>query len=634
MPENAVFFLPDEIEVTVPAGQTLLQAALKAGITLRGACGGKGVCGRCRVQVQSGAVTPAGTGKITPEEVAAGWVLACRTVPEGRVTVYIPEASRLTEHRVLLEEREAGVLAAVEGEAAELDPLFRREVLELSAPTLTDNTDDYGRLTWSLQHGWGVGNIWTGCRVLRDLARLLREADWRVAVDLAAVDGWTEIQGVKPAGKGDGAAYGLAVDIGTTTVAVELVNLENGTVSGRAGTYNRQAAFGDDVISRIVYATEVSGGRAELQQAVIETINGLAGELLQMKDLTPHDVRAVVCAGNTTMIHLFLGLDPTHIRLEPYVPLANVPPAVRAGELGLAVYPEAWVYCLPGVASYVGGDITAGIKVTGVAEADPLTLFLDIGTNGEMVLGNREWLVACACSAGPAFEGSGITCGMRAVAGAIEAVRVLPGGFEVVYRTVEDAKPLGICGSGLIDALSSLYQAGVIDRGGRFVRGLDTPRFREGAEGPEFVVAWGNETGHGEEIVLTQADIQNLMRAKAAIFAGFRTLLATVALEVEMVERVFIAGGFGRFINVRDAVAIGMLPDLPVERYTYVGNSSLTGARMALLSRKVWEETKEIARRVTYVELSVGNRFMEEFVSALFLPHTDMTLFPSLQKGT
>ncbi|WP_334110050.1 ASKHA domain-containing protein, partial [Thermodesulfitimonas autotrophica] len=415
-------------------------------------------------------------------------------------------------------------------------------------------------------------------------------------------------------------------------VAAELVDLSTGSVVATAGTYNRQAAFGDDVISRIIYATETAGGQAALREAVTETVNGLVGELLRLRGLNPEDVRAVVCAGNTTMVHLFLGIDPTYIRLEPYIPAVNMPPPVRAAELGLAAHPEAWVYCLPGVASYVGGDITAGIKVSGIAAAEPLSLFLDIGTNGEMVLGNQEWLMACACSAGPAFEGSGITCGMRAVSGAIETVRVLPGGFEVIYRTVGGEKPLGICGSGLIDLLASLHQAGVIDRSGRFVPGQESPRVREGSEGLEFVLAWENETGTGREIFVTQADIQNLMRAKAAVFAGIRTLLANVGLPLEAVEKVFIAGGFGRFLNIRDAIAIGMLPDLPLERYTYIGNSSLRGARLALLSQAVWEEMKAIARRVTYVELSVGNRFMEEFMSALFLPHTDLSLFPSLGK--
>lgn len=630
MTGNSVLFLPDNLEVEISPGLTLLQAAANAGITLRGACGGKGVCGRCKVQVESGNVTLTGASKITPEEAAAGWVPACRAVPEGDAVVFIPEASRLVEHRVLLEERQAGVLAAVEEDLVAVAPLFRKEVLRLSEPTLADNTDDYGRLIWTLRRERGIKVAWTSRRILKDLPGVLRDANWHVSVDLAKIDGGFEIQAVKPAGKRRKDVFGLAVDIGTTTVAVELVNLKTGKVVGTNGTYNRQAAFGDDIISRIIYATETAGGRAELQKAVVETMNGLVTELLRWKNLSPRDVRAVVCAGNTTMIHLFLGLNPTYIRLEPYVPSVNLPPPVKAAELRLKVHPDAWVHCLPAVASYVGGDVTAGVKVTGMADTEPLTLFLDIGTNGEMVLGNRDWLMACACSAGPAFEGSGIACGMRAVDGAMETVRVLSEGFEVVYETIGNKKPLGICGSGLIDLLSSLHRAGVIDRNGRFVKDLASPRVRRGGEGTEFVVAWGNETGHGRDIVLTQADIQNLMRAKAAVFAGLRTLLASVNLEIGTVDRVFIAGGFGRFINIRDAVAIGMLPDIPLESYAYVGNTALKGARLALLSGKVIEEIKEIAGRMTYVELSTGNRFMEEFMSALFLPHTDMGLFPSV----
>ncbi|MEW6573510.1 MAG: ASKHA domain-containing protein [Bacillota bacterium] len=630
MTGNSVLFLPDNLEVEISPGLTLLQAAANAGITLRGACGGKGVCGRCKVQVESGNVTLTGASKITPEEAAAGWVPACRAVPEGDAVVFIPEASRLVEHRVLLEERQAGVLAAVEEDLVAVAPLFRKEVLRLSEPTLADNTDDYGRLIWTLRRERGIKVAWTSRRILKDLPGVLRHANWHVSVDLAKIDGGFEIQAVKPAGKRRKDVFGLAVDIGTTTVAVELVNLKTGKVVGTNGTYNRQAAFGDDIISRIIYATETAGGRAELQKAVVETMNGLVTELLRWKNLSPRDVRAVVCAGNTTMIHLFLGLDPTYIRLEPYVPSVNLPPPVKAAELRLKVHPDAWVHCLPAVASYVGGDVTAGVKVTGMADTEPLTLFLDIGTNGEMVLGNRDWLMACACSAGPAFEGSGIACGMRAVDGAMETVRVLSEGFEVVYETIGNKKPLGICGSGLIDLLSSLHRAGVIDRNGRFAKDSASPRVRRGGEGTEFVVAWGNETGHGRDIVLTQADIQNLMRAKAAVFAGLRTLLASVNLEIGTVDRVFIAGGFGRFINIRDAVAIGMLPDIPLESYAYVGNTALKGARLALLSGKVIEEIKEIAGRMTYVELSTGNRFMEEFMSALFLPHTDMGLFPSV----
>jgi uncharacterized 2Fe-2S/4Fe-4S cluster protein (DUF4445 family) len=632
MPKTKVVFLPDDVKVKVSRGQTILQAAAKAGIMLRGACGGGGSCGRCRVQLRKGGLSSAGTGKLPPEESEKGWVLACRSIPEGEVEVFIPETSRLVEHRVLLDERQSGLLAATAEDFADTAPLFRRQVVKLAAPTLADNRDDGGRLLWALEHEYGIVNTRFSRQVLADLPRTLRESNWQVAVELAAVDGFFEIQGVKPT-TGKDPVFGLAVDIGTTTAAVELVDLETGEVVGTAGTYNRQAAYGDDVITRIIYAAEMPGGRAKLQEAVRETINGLITDLINARQIDRNDIRAVVCAGNTTMVHLFQGLDPTFIRLEPYVPSVNAPPPVRAAELGLEVNPTAWVYCLPGVASYVGGDITGGVWVTRLSATEELSLFLDIGTNGEIVLGNKEWLMACACSAGPAFEGSGVSCGMRAVPGAIEAIRVVDGGFEVIYNTIENKSPTGICGSGFIDLLSSLFKAGVIDRSGRFVQGLQTPRVRGGEEGNEFVVAWAGETGNGADITVTQADLQNLLRAKAAVFAGVRTLLASLGLELGAVQKVFIAGGFGRFINARDAIMIGMLPDVPLERYKYVGNSALKAARLGLLSQKAWEEMKKIAGRITNVELSVGNKFMEEFVSALFLPHTDVTLFSSLQKG-
>lgn len=617
-----VRFLPEGITVEVPPGNTLLQAAARAGIVLKGACGGEGVCGRCRVQVQEGKVTSPPNPRLSPQERQEGWVLACQAVPGGEVAVFVPESSVFTAHRVLKAEESLTLQTK--------EPLWWEEKLSLPPPTLEDNTDDWGRLRWALQQR-GIAPLWPSRHLLTELPRTLRAADWQVKVELAFLDkALYELQGIKPAGREEG-AWGVAVDLGTTTVAAELVDLATGQVVATAGTYNRQAAFGDDVISRIVYATETPRGREELQQAILETVNGLIDELCREAGISFKDIRAVVGAGNTTMVHLLLNLDPTYIRLEPYVPAANAPPPVKAAKLGLKAHPEAWVYLVPGVASYVGGDVVAGVKVTGIGEEEELTLFLDIGTNGEMVLGNREWLMACACSAGPAFEGSGITCGMRAVAGAIEEVEVSPGGEEVFYRTVDGKKPLGICGSGLISLLSSLLRAGVIDRSGRFVEGLDTPRLREGEEGKEFVLVWGESTGHGRDIYVTQGDLQNLLRAKAAIFAGLRTLLSLVGLEAAALERVYIAGGFGRFIDVEDAVGIGMLPDLPRERYAYVGNTSLKGARLCLLSRRAWQETAELARRITYVELSVGNLFMEEFMAALFLPHTNADLFPSVK---
>lgn len=332
------------------------------------------------------------------------------------------------------------------------------------------------------------------------------------------------------------------------------------------------------------------------------------------------------------MAHLFLGLSPKYIRLKPYIPTANTFPPVRAGDLGLAVNPRAWVLSFPAVASYVGGDIVAGVLATRIAWEEPLTLFIDIGTNGEMVLGNRDWLISCACSAGPAFEGGGITFGMRAMKGAIERVEIDPETFEVEVKAISGYRPMGICGSGLIDLIAKMRRVGLIDRTGHFQLDKKTPRLRETEDGDvEFVLVWGQDTECGKDIVITESDIKTLIRSKGAVFAGIQSLLRTVGLDLEAIDRILIAGGFGNYLNVADAVEIGLLPDLPPAKYRFVGNTAVKGAKLGLLSRPALEEAKEIASRMTYVELSVGTTFMDEFVSALFLPHTNLSLFPSVK---
>ncbi len=623
MSEHAVRFVPDEVTVTVTGGESLLTAGTKAGIPVRGSCGGKGTCGKCRMRVREGRVAAAGYGKLSAEEIAAGWVLSCQSVPESDVVVEVPAASRLAAHRV--EQAEGTVEDADPCRHETCEPLLRRVAVELVPPTLDDARDDAARLTAAVLQAAGLAVADIDPDVLPTLPRILRERNWRVSVLLAEGSRGTTIAAVGE----DQPLYGLAVDIGTTTVVVHLVDLDNMTTLGTRGTYNRQAVYGDDVISRIIHAVDDEGGLSRLQEAVLETINGLTAGLLRDRGIAAGDVRVAVCAGNTTMTHLFLGVDPAYIRLEPYTPAVNEPPPVRAGRLGLAINPRAWVYCLPGIASYVGGDITAGVLYTGMARKDQLTLFVDIGTNGEMVLGNSEWLVACSCSAGPAFEGSGIKFGMRAMDGAIERVTVSPGGVEVT--TVGDVPPVGICGSGLIDLLGSLRRAGVIDRGGQFTAQADPARVRDGEDGREFVLVGRERTGRGEDITISEAEIKNLIRSKGAVFAGIRTMLDMVGLDIHAIDRIIIAGGFGRYINIGEAIAVGLLPDLPLSKYSYVGNSSVKGARLTLMSRKMRDEARELAGRMTYLELSVGNRFFDEFVSALFLPHTDMTLFPSVR---
>ncbi|MCL4425643.1 MAG: ASKHA domain-containing protein [Firmicutes bacterium] len=628
-----VTFLPDNRTLEVEEGLDLLRVAAMAGIELKSSCGGEGTCGRCAVAIKEGRAL-VGQGNLSRKNREAGYVLACRTLVQGDLVVEIPAASRMAEHQVLLEKIEKKeILAEVEKDPLEkygLEPFSRKLTVELTEPTIYENASDLSRLVLGLQALTGTEGITISLAAARTLPEVLRQGNWQVTVTMVEQDGRGEIIQVEP-GRATKPSYGLAIDIGTTTVVVLLVDTSTGLTIDRAGTHNKQFRFGDDVITRIIYATEESGGQQELQRAVLDTINELVDRLLVKNGLTPGDVHSVVTAGNTTMAHLFLGIWPGYIRLEPYIPAAAVFPVVRGKDLGLHVHPEALVLTYPAVASYVGGDIVSGALVVDIANSEELTLFIDIGTNGEMVLGNKDLLVSAACSAGPAFEGGGISCGMRATPGAIQRLEIDPR-LEVKLDTIGGEKPMGICGTGLVDSLAKLREAGVIDRTGKFQPGLDGARRREGNDGPEFVLSWSQESGIGKDVVITEADVKNVIRAKGAIFAGIRSLLQTVEMPVEAIERIYIAGGFGNFLNLRDTVEIGMLPDVPAERYSFVGNTSVKGARVALLSQRAFREALELARKMTYLELSLGTTFMDEFTLALFLPHTDLELFPSVQK--
>lgn len=619
MNEYSVLFQPDNKKITVAAGTDLLTAARLADASLKCGCGGEGTCGKCLVRVASGcAIADGPPGR-------DGLSVACRTRVAGDLVVEIPAASRLDGQRVLID-APANACPAVGSQTFPFDPVCKKVTLALPPPSLADATGDAGRLALAFKRATGL-EASLELPELRALPAAARAGGWNVDITYDAADGCARLIAIEPTGAASG-LWGLAVDVGTTTVAVYLIDLASGCVVGKGGSHNRQAAYGDDVITRIIHADEADAGLAELQQAVVATINELAAGLAAKARITAGDIRSVVVAANTTMTHLLLALPPENIRREPYVPAASHFPPVRAGELGLAVHPRAVVHCLPAVASYVGGDIVAGVGVSGMVEEEPLTLFLDIGTNGELVLGNRDWLVSCACSAGPAFEGAGITHGMRASPGAIAGLAIDKDTYEVTYRTVDGLPPQGLCGSGLIDALAKLRQAGVIDRAGQ-LQDLPTPRLRRGQTGREFVLAWAGKTV-ASDIVLTEADIKNLLRAKAAVYAGVRSLLKMVELDMQAIERVYIAGGFGSYLNIADAVNIGLLPDLPAAEYVFLGNAAVQGANAALTSAAAFAAAEELADKMTYIELSAGNLFMEEFISALFLPHTDLSLFPSV----
>ncbi|MDR1701690.1 MAG: ASKHA domain-containing protein [Sporomusaceae bacterium] len=658
MSKQSVTFLPKGIKVTVEKNTTLLAAAAEAGIEIKAPCGGDGTCGKCAVILKEGQADMLPGSAAAAKMKAKGLYLACQTlVGDEDLVVEVPISSTMHKHQVMmntgvflgqdvaspLREYLLGVwqLKHLFKENKEnflkdhtLNPLCRWINLTMAPADLQDNRDDLSRLLLALKKETTCKDIDPDISLstLRNLGETLRTENFKVSVLLLENNGKNQILDIVP-GHDPKPLYGLAVDIGTTTVVVYLIDLATGKFVDNSGTYNRQARYGDDVISRIIYAVDETEGLKHVNQAVVDTINGLVQEILvRQRQIHENDIRVVITAGNTTMAHLFLGINPKYIRLEPYIPTANYFPPVKAGEIGVRVKADAPVLSFPAVASYVGGDIVSGALYTGMNKSDsPISLLIDIGTNGEMALGAGDWLMTCSCSAGPAFEGSGITFGMRAMHGAIERLEIEPETYEVAYSTINDTEPVGICGSGLIDCIAKLRRAGIIDRAGKFQTDLKTGRLRQGDSGWEFVLVWQHETAINKDIIISEADIKNLLRAKGAIFAGITSLLKIAGFELDNIETIYVAGGFGNYLNVPDAIAIGLLPDVPAEKYKFIGNSSAKGACMALLSQEAWAEANELAGKLTYIELSVGNLFMEEFISSLFIPHTDLSLFPNVK---
>jgi uncharacterized 2Fe-2S/4Fe-4S cluster protein (DUF4445 family) len=640
MTEHAVTFDIAKQPVRVPTGTLLSEAARLAGVDIGQPCGGQGRCGRCAVQITEGDVRRRSSLRLSAEDVAQGFALACQSVIEGDIFVVVPPQEKI--ERRLTTDRTAVEVSV----PTDYDPYFaqtvRRFSLRLSPPRMDDQTDDWSRLKTALRQKAGIEDIHISLNLLQKLGNVLRENDWQVTV---ITDAHIELDGHRTDERlvalipdmvpfGD-PIYGIAIDIGTTTVTVWLVDLISGKVEAQASEYNGQISRGEDVISRIIFSSK-NGGREELQNRVLETINQLVAQACKHAKANPQDIVKATVAGNSTMTHLFLGIPASSIRLSPFITAVNQPPIITAGSIDLAINPDATVDCLPGVASYVGADISSGVLAGKMDETEKLTLFLDIGTNGETVLGSREWLVTCACSAGPAFEGAGVLYGMRATKGAIEECWISgensPHPFEPTYRVIGNTKPRGICGSGLISLLAEMFLTGVVDKAGMINLALaeNYPRIKVGEHGAEYVVAWGSETQNGKDIVVNNVDIDNLKRAKAAIYAGFTVLAQSVGVPLEMVEQILIGGSFGKYINVEKAIQIGLLPDMPWDRFKFLGNTSVQGAYLALLDWRNRDRIRDIASQMTYIELSADNTFYDAFMSAMFLPHTNLASFPSV----
>jgi uncharacterized 2Fe-2S/4Fe-4S cluster protein (DUF4445 family) len=635
--KHTIEFQPDNITVTAEEGENLLSVAAEAGVYIHAYCGGDGVCGKCTVKIDQGEVYADRT-TLKKEDWDKGLRLACQAAVKSDLKITVPE--KVSDGRKALK-RKPKTTRTISARSLEtligtwdVDPPVTKLFLELDPPSMDDNISDMQRVMR------GFNQARPGERepsydhpeLIHELPGVLRESDWRITLLLLQgrdKDEPVRIIDVEP---GDTTArlYGLAVDIGTTTCSGVLIDLNTGKVIAEASGYNAQIRYGEDVISRIIYAGRGGGLRA-LQERVVSTINTIIEDICRSVIISPSDMSYIMAAGNTVMSHLLLGLDPKYIREAPYVPSVSLFPLTKAAGLGIHAHPSVRLFLYPCIASYVGGDIVSGVHACQMAKSEEITLFIDIGTNGEIVVGNKDWMVSAACSAGPAFEGGGIKYGMRASNGAIENFHIHPETFDPMIVTIGRIKPSGICGSGLISIVSELLEAKVIDQQGKFNRSLDCPRIREGVSGWEYVIAWGQDSLLGEDIVITEIDLDNLMRAKGAMYAGYQTILSSVGLGFDDLERVILAGNFGAFIDLERAICIGLLPDIDRDRFYYLGNASMLGCQISLTDVKRFRERSQVRQLITNMELSENPEFMTYYMASLFLPHTDMSLFPSVQ---
>ena len=624
------------VTIDCNAGDNLLELARRANVAIDAPCSGNGSCGKCRVQLVEGELESIQSRHISDEEYEAGWRLSCNSRIVGDCTVFVPDIASAYQSRMktadLSSPKEIAIFQECQEQLKEsgihFENSFLAVQLDLAAPTLEDTMPDNERLTWAIEDALGVSHVEIPFCVMVQLAATLREENFSVCVK-----GYRKEDTfccMEICGKDDTAIVGAAIDIGTTTVTMVLTDLATGKILAKGSSGNGQIRYGADVINRIIEQGR-PGGRVKLQKAIIkETLNPILGNLCKSAGITKRDILRLAVGANTTMNHLFVGVDAESVRMEPYVPSFFSWEGMRAGDVNLLANPVAPVLIAPNIGSYVGGDITAGTLASGIWDKDEMSLFIDLGTNGEIVFGNRDFLMSCACSAGPAFEGGDISCGMRATDGAVEACTIDKATMEPTLSIVGDEgqKAVGICGSGIIDIISELFRTGIINAKGLFVR--EGSRVKRDSHGMgRFVLAHAEESETGREISINEVDIDNFIRAKGAIFSAIDTLLKSVDMTVDMIDSVYVAGGIGSGINMKNAVNIGMFPDVDLSKFHYIGNSSLSGAYAMVVSDEAAAKTAEVAANMTYLELSTYPGYMDSFVAACFLPHTDARLFPN-----
>ena len=624
------------VVIEAQMGDNLLELARRANVAIDAPCSGNGSCGKCRVKLLDGQVETIPSRHISQEEFDAGWRLSCNCKVLSDCTVFVPDIASAYQSRMktadLSSPKEVAIFEECQAQLRQsgisFENPFRSLVISMSEPTLDDTMPDVERFTWAVQDALGVEKVEVPFAVIVKLASTLRVHNWNVCVKGQLLGGTFHCMEV--CAPEDTKIVGCAIDIGTTTVTMVLVDLTNGSILAKGSSGNGQIRYGADVINRIIQQGK-DGGKKKLQDAIIkETLNPIIATLCRTAGISARSILRLCVAANTTMNHLFVGVDAEPVRMEPYIPSFFGWEGLLASDLKLPANPLAPVIIAPNIGSYVGGDITAGTLAAGLWDKDEMSLFIDLGTNGELVFGNRDFLISCACSAGPAFEGGDISCGMRATDGAVEACTIDKETMEPTLTVVGEPgqKVVGICGSGIIDIIAELYRCGIINAKGLFVREGDRVKRDQHGMG-RYVLAFAGESETGREISINEVDIDNFIRAKGAIFSAIDTMLSSVDMPVEIIDHVYVAGGIGSGINMKNAVSIGMLPDVELEKYSYIGNSSLTGAYAMVLGDEANAKCHEVGANMTYLELSTYPGYMDSFVAACFIPHTDRSLFPN-----
>lgn len=631
-------FLPDNKIVDAEVEENLLEIMRKSQVIIDTPCNGNLSCGKCKVKIINGKVNTRRSHHLSDNEWKEGYVLACNSKVIEDIVVEIPNQGYSFISGVktgdLASKGDKEIFERAKRQVIDNGMKFksyvRKDYIEIDIPTTDDNISDWDRIKRHLRNHLGYTRVFCRLQMLRRIPQILRESDFKVTIThIPRGNGRTTIVNMEK-GKTVDRLYGVAIDVGTTSVSAFLVDLYKGELLAKESSINTQIKYGADVINRIIFSTK-EDGLVKLNHAIIhETINPLLKKMYGIAKVNKDEVIAFVSAGNTTMSHLLLGVYPDYLRREPYVPTFLRSPFIKASELEIEVNPETFLYIVPSVASYVGGDITAGVLSSGIWTSHENVLLIDLGTNGEIVLGNRDFLITCACSAGPAFEGGEISCGMRASEGAVEKVKICRETYKSEIIVIGNEKPKGICGSGIIDLIYEMMVLGIIDRRGRLNRDLNSPRIRFDKYGMgEYVIALKEDYDLDRDITINEADIDNFIRAKGAIYSGASTLISSLDMDFSMIDRVYIAGGIGNSLNIKNSIMIGMLPDIDDEKFMYIGNSSLMGCYLTLMSEDGRRKLEEIANQMTYVELSLYPTYMDEFVSACFLPHTNIEKFPT-----